>query len=569
MDLIRTGINLSKAIRNVGRLKEIVSVFAKNGFDEFIHMGITSAIPNFVLPKSGRKIREEIEGQAESTWGKVIGVRLRKSFEELGPTFIKLGQLLSSREDLFDENFINEMKLLRDKVKEIPFSEVKNEVENAFGKSCEQVFLSVQDRPIGTASIGVAYKAILKNGDEVVLKVRRPNIKKTVQTDFSIMLFLIAQVEKASADIKYLGVSRILKDFAITLNNELNFNVEALSCQRFKESVAKKDKDNILYIPTIFSEYTTERTLVMEFMRGIPFSDARIADHVKEIKEKLEKGVQIFLLTILQDGFFHADLHGGNFFLLESGQIGIIDYGLMGTLGRKSRQNFVAILYALITFNYENLVYEFLDVAEYEQIPDIDILISDVRDALSSYIGLTVQQTNYTEVFQAIMSTLNRHRLFLPRDWFVVFRALITIDGVGKTLNIDFDIFGIVDKDIRGIIKESFDKDVIVEEMVWASRDIIPALRILPRHLRWFIKDLSKKNYAFEVINKGYEKELTGISNSISFLALAFVASIFILGGILFAMGKDIHTLRSVPHFSWLLWGLGTLTLFRARFFIR
>ena len=182
----------------------------------------------------------------------------------------------------------------------------------------------------------------------------------------------------------------------------------------------------------------------MERLKGIPFSDNEKVELTKGIIEKkLVKGLRVFIHTLLADGFFHADLHGGNFFLLEDHRIGIIDFGLVGSLSKKSRLNLIAIMYSLITHNYENLVHEFLDVADYEKIPDMDDLINDVRDGLSPFVGLTVQQMDLSLLLKTVVGILTRHQIFLPREWFIVFRSLITLDGVGKSLGMDFDIFSI------------------------------------------------------------------------------------------------------------------------------
>ena len=230
MDLIKTGIGIGKTIRNVARLRDIVSVFARHGFAEFISIGVTSKIPDFVLPSSQKDIKREIAEKGEKSLGKTLGYRLRLCFEELGPAFIKFGQLLGSREDLFDKGFIDEMHQLRDKVKPVSLTISIKTIEESLGKKFSEVFESIDEKPVGTASIGVVYKAKLLNGDEVVVKVRRPQISKEITRDFSILSFLATQVEKASEEIRYLGLSRIVNDFAISLQNELNFNIEAMSC---------------------------------------------------------------------------------------------------------------------------------------------------------------------------------------------------------------------------------------------------------------------------------------------------------------------------------------------------
>lgn len=562
MDLIKAGIGISKTIRNVGRLQEIILVFARHGFDEFITKGATAKIPNFVLPKSKKRIRDELANKSEKDWNQVLGFRLRKCFEELGPAFIKFGQLLSSREDLFHPSFIEEMKMLRDKVKPVAFEEVSATIESALGKPIDQVFSSIDKTAIGTASIGVVFRAVLLDGTPVVLKVRRPGVEKEIETDFSILLFLSNQAERVSTELRYLGLSRVVNDFALTLHRELNFNVEALNCERLKKNIEKHDTENIYHIPRVFKELSTENVLVIEELRGIPFSSKdEIMARRSEIIPKMEYGVKLFLKTFLKDGFFHADLHGGNFFYLDDGRIGLIDFGLMGSLSKSGRHHFIAIIYAILSYNYENLVYEFLDVAEYDNIPDMESLIRDVRESLSPFVGLSIKQTNFSDLLTVIINTLKKHQIYLPREWYIVFRALITLDGVGKSLGIDLNIFGILEEDIEDIIQSTFNKDELIEEGAWAARDITSSLRVLPRHIKWFLRDFAKKGYAFEIKNQGYEKELHSLAGSLAFMGFALLASVLFYSGIHLIGGRVIEHWTHIPTVSWIMWSLSVILL--------
>lgn len=560
MDLIKAGIGISKTIRNVGRLQEIVMVFARHGFDEFITKNTTNKIPNFVLPKSKKTITEELADKSEKDWNQVLGFRLRKCFEELGPAFIKFGQLLSSRDDLFHPSFLEEMRMLRDKVKTVEFEDVRSSIERAVGKKVEDAFSSFQKEAIGTASIGVVYKAVLHDGTPVVIKVRRPGIEKEIETDFSILMFLAIQAERVSKELKYLGISRVVNDFALTLHRELNFHVEALNCERLRKNIEKHDDQKMYYIPKVFKEYSTEDVLVIEELIGIPFSDNEaILSRKSEVIPKMEYGVRLFLKTFLKDGFFHADLHGGNFFYLEDGKIGLIDFGLMGSLSKSGRHHFIAIIYAILSYNYENLVYEFLDVAEYETIPDTDALIRDVRESLSPFVGLSVKQTNFSDLLAVVLSTLKKHQIYLPREWYIIFRALITLDGVGKQLGIDLNIFGILEGDIEEIIESTFSKDELLEEAAWAARDLTSTMRVLPRHIKWFLRDFAKKGYAIEVKNTGYEREFNAAVGAITFMGFALVASVMFFSGIFIIGAKDISHWSQIPTGSWIMWSLGIL----------
>lgn len=532
MGLITTSFKLTKTIRNISRLREIATVFAKNGLDEFISQNVLNKIPDFVFPKKNKKIDEVSEN--DTSWGDVMGYRLKLCFEELGPAFVKFGQLLSTREDIFDEDFIRHMKMLRDQVSPLPFSKVKKHVEASLGKAIDEVFENIEDAPIGMASIGLVYKAKLKTGEKVVLKVKRPEIDRLIETDLSILIFLATQAERATEDIKFLGFSKVLQDFSYSLQSELNFNVEALNCEKMKKIISKYDEDEIYYLPSIYKEFSSENLLVMELIEGISFGDSqRIKEHLHELAPKIDKSVQVFMRCFLNEGFFHADLHGGNFFYMPDGKIALIDFGLVGNLSRNARHNFIAIIYAILTQNFENLVHEFLDVAVYDTVPDVDKLIIDIKNAIGPQIGLTVQQTNFALIIRSIITTLREHHIFLPSEWFVVFRALITLDGVGKSLDLDLDIFSILENDIHGIIKDTLTPDAFIEDGMWIAKDALSVSRIIPRHLKWFLKEFAKNNYAIKIRHKGIWKPISSLASSVRLL------SFFILGGILFFAGKS------------------------------
>ena len=398
MDLIKTGIGISKTIKNVARFREILTVLSRHGFSELIvKSGLDKVIPGFVLPARVSQLKREDLSPDE--WWQIFGSQLRQSFEELGPSFIKLGQLLATREDIFDPALIKELKLLQNKVKGIPFDVARQVIETNLGRKIETVFTSFDQEAIGTASIGVVYKAVLLNGEKVVVKVKRPHIAKTINTDFEILLFIVERLERASSDIKFLGLSKVIKDFFKSTQTELNFQTEAQNCERLKKNLESIDKDGFLVVPKVYKEFSSQEVLVLEFLEGKPFNEFSSLEQLGEITvQRLLRSVELFTHTLLADGFFHADLHGGNFFVLPENKIGIIDFGLMGTLSKKNRANLIAIMYSLLSHNYDNLVYEFLEVAEYEKIPDHEELIRDIKDAISPFVGLSVKETNMSEL---------------------------------------------------------------------------------------------------------------------------------------------------------------------------
>lgn len=568
MDLIKTGIGITKTIKNYQRLREIISVLYRNGFTDILQKAnLLHKVPGFVIPKNTEPTPEDIKSAA---WPKLIGYQLRKSFEELGPSFVKIGQLLSTREDIFPAEFVEEMKILQDKAKPITFDEAREVIEKRLNKKIEQVFESIDPHPIGMASIGVVYKAKLKSGEDVVVKVRRPRIEKVIIADFELVRFLVGQVEKASEEIRFLGVGKVLEDFSKSLSFELDFRIEASNSERIANNIKAVDPEALFHIPKVFREYSGEDVLVMEFVKGTPFNKiTKNHPKIEEIHHAMVKSVHVFVKTLLIDGFFHADLHGGNFFLMDNGQIGIIDFGLMGTLGKKSRENLIAILYSISKNNYENLVYEFLDVAEYDKIPDIDLLVREIKDSLVPYVGLSVQDTNFSAMLRAMVGTLARHQIYLPREWFIIFRALVALDGVGKSIDIDINLFEVLNEDIDNLIKNMLSKEAAMEEAIWVGRDLLSSIRMFPRHMRWFLKEFSRKNYAIEVRVSGHEKQLKYLTNSVNFLGICILASFIGYSGSTFIDKTPPITTQSIPNLTWGLWIISALLFFRSLWKIR
>lgn len=563
MDIIKTSIGISKTIKNVSRFREILTVLSRHGFSEVIvKSGLDKVFPGFVLPARVSELKREDLSNEE--WWQIFGEQLRRSFEELGPSFIKLGQLMATREDILEPALVRELKLLQNQVKGIPFDVARQVIEENLGKKIDEVFFTVEPNPIGTASIGVVYKAQLRTGEHVVVKVQRPNIASLIMTDFEILLYIIEKLEKVSSDLRFLGMSKMISDFFKSTQNELNFSIEAQNCERLKKNLEHIDKEGYIHVPKVYKEYSTNQVLVLEFLDGRPFNQFHSFQEMGEgMANKLEKCIELFTHTLLADGFFHADLHGGNFFILRDGRIGIIDFGLMGTLSKKNRANLIAILYAVISHNYDNLVYEFLDVAEYERVPDHEELIRDIKDAISPFIGMSIQETNMSELVRNLIRTLSKHELYLPREWFIIFRALITLDGVGKSIGIDINIFKVLEKDLPHLVSELLSTKNAQEELMWVGKDLVSGLRIVPKHLKWFLKEASRNNYSLEFRLKDLDKLSKGINRSFYTLSLALLAAVFIICGSLFIKSSHVASFHDIPVISWVFWGIASYMMMR------
>ncbi|MCB9094564.1 MAG: hypothetical protein H6621_05795 [Halobacteriovoraceae bacterium] len=555
MDVIKTGIEITRTIKNVGRLREVLTVLARNGFDEFIiQSGLHTKIPGFVFPK--KRITASINEKShksDDVWGS-IGYRLRKSFEELGPGFIKLGQLLSTREDIFDESFISEMKKLQNQVTNMKFKDAQRIFTNSTGMSIDEVFTEFEQKPIATASIGSVFKAQLKSGEKVVVKIRKPKIKEIVEQDFQLFKFVVSQAEKMSDEIKYLGISRVADDFYRQVKLEMNFVIERNNLERLKENISKINKKNIIQIPCSYSDLSTEEVIVMEYIDGRPFNQLTPRELTKDLEDNLYECVHMFMHSMLADGFFHADLHGGNFLLLDKNRIGIVDFGNVGMLSKKNRSSLIAILYSLATGDFDNMVFEFLDIADYDSIPNHADLTREIQQSLNPYLGLSSSELNFTEMFNQILQALKKFKIYLPREWYVIFKAMVAIDGVGRSLGFDINAFEVIKKDSEELIDLIISKDQITEETIWFARDLLTSMRILPKHISWFLREVSKNNYSLKFENKKVERGVEQIGKGLYFLGGMILAAVIFYSGVVIIKDHNISELKDIPQLTLILW---------------
>ena len=548
MDIIKTGVSVTKGLKNMGRAREIVTVFAKHGLLEFLSLKALSflrdKIPDLVLPKA----------QTGPKGGP--GKRLRACFEELGPSFVKFGQLLSTREDIFDEAFTSELAHLREQVDPLPLGEVRTVMESSLGTSLGEIFSSLEESPIGTASIGVVYRGKLRDGTPIVVKVKRPGIDRMIERDFSIILFLAVQLERVSEEVKYMGLSRIVRDFSESIHQELNFHIERANCERFQENLKNHPDKECILVPKIYGEYSTDKILTMEYIQGPSLGKvATSGKHIREVHALLGKGLELFLATFLRDGLFHGDLHGGNI-IFSKGKLGVIDYGLMGSLTKSNRHSLVVIVYALAHGKFDTLVHEFLDIAEYETIPDVEALTASIRRALSPLLSLSAQEIDYTTLIKHCVTCLKEHRIFLPGEWFTVFRSLVALDGLGRSLKFDVNVFKILRGNMEPFLLSCLSKEELLEDALWTGRDMLSAARSLPRHLKWFIRRWSKNGHIIEIKHENLGNYVTNLAGSLRFLGTSLLTGLFSLSGVLlFLQG---YTLEAT--LFWTL-GLGGLIL--------
>lgn len=520
MKWIKKGRQIGRAVKNVQRLRQILAVFAKYGFGDLL-----------VRMDLGKYLPGRLGAFADSQADKTTPERLRLAFEELGPTFVKLGQLLSTRSDLLPEAFIDEFTQLQDNVQPLPFDVVKALVESELNGKLDQLFLQFSTAPLAAASIGQVHEALLPTGEKVVVKVQRPEIEKMIDTDVSLLAFLAGLLEKYVPETKIVGPTTIVDEFFKTLEFELDFVVEANNIKKIAENTREIPE---VILPKVYKSLSTQKVLTLEKFEGIRVNDLKALDEAGiDRKRIVELGARTFFKWVMIDGLFHGDLHGGNLFILPGNRLGIIDFGIVGRLSQKSRDQLANMVMALITEDYENLCYEYAELGAAEASIDFEGFQREVRNALSPYMGLSISEMNIGRILIESTKIATRFEIKVPGDWMIVFKAILTIEGMGRLLDPEFDLLKIGQDLVKDLARDQYSVQRISKDLVWLLRDVSSLMKTLPRQIRLMFRKFNSNNFAFEITVpelQGIREQLdiNGRRQALGLLAIGF----FIAGSV-------------------------------------
>lgn len=518
MRWIKTGKQLGQAVKNVQRLRQIIAVFAKYGFVDLAErMNLHKLLPS--------RLAAYAESQAEKTPAE----RIRLAFEELGPTFVKLGQLLSTRSDILPEAFIDELTHLQDNVQPLSFALVRNVVERELGKKIEDAYSFFDPTPLAAASIGQVHHARLSTGEEVVVKIQRPEIEKIIETDVSLLAFLAGLLEKYIPESRVIGPTMIVNEFFRTLSFELDFIVEANNMTKIAENMALIPE---IAIPVVYKSLSTDKVLTLERFHGIRVNDIKALDAAGVDRKKIvELGARTFFKAVMIDGLFHGDLHGGNLFVLPGNRLGIIDFGIVGRLSQKSRDQLANMLMSLLTEDYETLCYEYAELGAANASVDFEGFQREVRNTLSPYMGLNLSEINIGKVLIEATKIATKFNIKVPGDWMLVFKAILTIEGMGRNLDPDFDLLSVGQDLVKDLVKHQYSVQRLSKEGLWVLKDVATLLKVLPRQLRWMFRKFNSNDFAFEIKSPDFQAirnqlDVNGRRTSMSVLASGlFIAS--------------------------------------------
>ena len=448
-------------LTHAGRYLQIGSALRRHGFGFVLGLlGLDRMVPGGWGATADALSRVTTESPAH----------LRAALEELGPTFIKLGQLLSTRSDLLPPAFVAELAKLQDDAPPVPADVIRDVIRAELGAAPEEIFASFDDRPLASASIGQAHAATLGDGTPVVVKVRRPDAVALVHTDLEILQNLATRATRTWEFARDVDAIGIVDEFVETIRAELDYLEEGRNAERFARNF---EDDASVAIPRVFWEQTTSRVLTLERMGGI-----NVAILTPSMKPKWtassspDRGADIVLKMIFEDCFFHADLHPGNLFIHDDGTIALIDFGMVGVIGKELRGHLSRLFIAMVRGDAELLTSALIDVSVTGASVDRMMLRDDLRPFVSRYQLRSVRQTPFARMTADLFAILRTNRVRLPREMMLLFKALLLIEALAMRLDPDFRLGEALEPYAERLAWERLRASTLARRLARASIDV-------------------------------------------------------------------------------------------------
>jgi len=522
---------IGRTYRHFNRYQRIIRILFKYGFNDLIEGLRIDQYLESGLKMINRKPREEIEKHSRAE-------RFRMALEDLGPTFIKLGQVLSTRPDLIAPEYLDELAKLQDNVPPFPFNEVEEIFLAETGKKPNELFREFNEEPIAAASIGQVHKGLLQDGQEVVIKVQRPDLEKIIAVDLEILAYLASLMEQYLEELQGHQPSAIVDEFARSLSLEIDYTVELANIQRFTRQ-CKTDKT--IYVPLVYSELSTERILTMEYIDGIKASKIEVLQSQEyDLHLIAVRGANLVMEQIFVHGFFHGDPHPGNIFILPDNIICFLDFGMMGHLSRKDREDFTDLMFSIVTKNDRKITDGVLSITiQFGEI-DHDALSRDLSDLLDRYLYLPLKDLQAGKILQELLNLVQRHKLSIKPNLYLMIKALATIEGIGLVLDPDLELIKLAEPYIKKVKTARLRPGRVVEEISETGSEYLKLFQDVPEEVRSILRQLRAGRMKLEFKHRGLEKlalALDKISNRIAF-AIVLAAQI---------IGSSLIILSDIP----------------------
>ncbi len=553
------------AARDLERLHEITSVLIRYGFGDIVRrMGMSN-----VLERAGRVL---LWKHAEELAHLEPPARVRRALEELGPTFIKLGQVLATRVDLFEPEWIAEFGKLQDSAPPLPYADVQQQLAEDLGARPEEIFAAFDPEPLAAASIAQVHRARLEDGSAVVVKVRRPGIRPVIEADLRWLMRLAALIESESPELRNFHPQEIVRQFEQSLRRELDFGSECRNAERIAENFAGyTDQDSAsrsataavrdsapsglpaapgIVIPRVYWQWTGERVCVQEFIDGIPGRDLAAADRTGLDRKMLaRRGAHAVLKMIVEDGFFHADPHPGNVFYLPGNRIAFIDFGMVGRLTEERRDQMIRLMLGLVRQESACVADVLLDWSG-DSTVDEGGLILDIQTFVDQYHGVPLKRLSLGAMLTDLTAILRKHQIALPPDLSLLIKAFITLEGMGRELDPDFDMAGEALPMLEQSLRARYTPAALIKRGWRSAGEMLALIADLPHDLSRLLRAARRGRLEIHIDVthlKHVGNQLDGAANR---LVIGIVVAALIIGSSIVMTVPGGPTLLGLPVFG-------------------
>jgi ubiquinone biosynthesis protein len=495
------------------------------------------------------------------------GRRLREMLDELGPTFVKFGQLLSTRPDVMPPDIVAELRSLQDDVTPIAFSEIRRVVEEEIGLTIEQAFLTFDELPLAAASIGQVHRATLPTGDDVVVKVQRPEAPRQVESDLQLMRSAAKVVRERVRALDFIDAEALVDEFARAIRQELDYNHEARNAETFRRNFGGSAD---VAVPKVIWRYSTSRVLTLEYLEGIQFADIELDKRSPEERRELAyRMTDAWMTMIFRHGFFHGDPHPANILLLDDGRIGLVDFGLAGRLTDEDMSRLTRLFIDAATENVDVLPRRLAELGLRYPKEREEELKAAIEELFYRYYGSSVSDIDPIEVIREGLELIYSMNLRLPSRFVTLDKAIATLGAVGVELYPDFNVFEVAKPYARQLIAERFSPHRMSLRAQAEVRELAGVARELPYQMRDVMEQTRQGNLEIQIRNPGFDDLTYHIDHAVNRIAVALI----VLGGlvgssIVGVLAKDgphvagLHLLSFIGFVLsgafavWLVWGI-------------
>ena len=505
-----------KAIANLGRFKDILVTLAKYGFDDVAERLQLPGKPVTRVPRS--------RDAEMSSWK-----RIRHVMEDLGPTFIKFGQLLSLRPDLIPSPLISELRKLQDEVAPESFEDIRKTLEEGLQKPLEEVFAVFEEAPLAAGSLAQVHRAVLREGREpVAVKVQRPGIRRIIDTDLYILQVIARELDERMEAARVYDLPNLVRELKKSLFREIDFRREGRNMKIVRANFAHVPH---VRIPKVHDAYSCERILVMELVRGVKLRDL-LPDAPVDREDLAVKGLMATIKQILEDGFFHADPHPGNLLIAENRELWLLDWGLMGRLSQEARYELIDFIHAIVEKDGERVTEMLLDFTDSAHRPDINRrrFEREILDLLDAYHSVSLGEFHLGQLMMEMTALLREYRLKVPMDLAIMIKALITAEGLASELYPDLDIFKEAEPYVRKLTMQRWKPGVLWRNL---RRTLVHAMALqkqLPRGLSTILEKIQTGDLRFHLEHENLGGLLSTLENISNRLTLGVIIAAMIIG---------------------------------------